>query len=358
MRISIQSLHTRRFTIPILLLCCLIAFIATGCKRQPQKTANNTTQTQNHSVVVTIYPLYDLAQQLAGDTVPVTLLLDPGLSPHGYQPTPADAAALRDAQLLITNGGGVDAWVEPLWKKAHREDAETLRLLDLIEYDDAAHEDHEAHEEHDDDANHEHEADHEADHENETDQHAGHDHGHGSNPHQWLVPHVAGLYVKQLSQHLQQLAPDQADAIAERESELAARLTALDEQYRISLQQIPDRRMVTFHDSFTPLSEEYGLTVEATLFSIESEQVTIAAINEVQRVIEESGVRAVFIEPQFNAQAADRLTSLGITLRTLDPLGDPRRTGYEGYFELMQSNLQTVIEGLKANTPKETPPSM
>ncbi|BBX00231.1 ABC transporter substrate-binding protein [Mycolicibacterium moriokaense] len=54
-----------------------------------------------------------VAEAVTGDRATVTSILDSAVDdPHSYEATPANAAAIADASLVVFNGGGYDHWVE------------------------------------------------------------------------------------------------------------------------------------------------------------------------------------------------------------------------------------------------------
>lgn len=54
-----------------------------------------------------------VAKAVAGDDADVRSIIRSGSAdPHSYEASPADAAALSDASLVVYNGGGYDAWVD------------------------------------------------------------------------------------------------------------------------------------------------------------------------------------------------------------------------------------------------------
>ena len=64
-------------------------------------------------MVCTIFPPYDWARQVLGETAPgaqLTLLQDSGVDLHSYQPTAADIASLAACDLFIYVGGESDQW--------------------------------------------------------------------------------------------------------------------------------------------------------------------------------------------------------------------------------------------------------
>lgn len=57
----------------------------------------------------------NLLSQLAGDRVAVSSIVhDPGIDPHDYEPKPSDAAAVASARLVVVNGLGYDDWASKL----------------------------------------------------------------------------------------------------------------------------------------------------------------------------------------------------------------------------------------------------
>src|SRR6478752_957510 len=56
-----------------------------------------------------------IAAQLGGPRVAVSsIVADPGVDPHSYQPSAGDARAFVDASMAIVNGLGYDPWARQL----------------------------------------------------------------------------------------------------------------------------------------------------------------------------------------------------------------------------------------------------
>ena len=83
------------------------------------------------SIITTIYPAYDFAVQVFGDTADITLLLKPGMEAHTYDPSARDIVKINDCDLFIYNGGESDEWVENIL--ASSDDINTFRMMDCIE---------------------------------------------------------------------------------------------------------------------------------------------------------------------------------------------------------------------------------
>ena len=63
-------------------------------------------------------PVADFARQVGGERVEVTGLLDTGAEPHDYEPAPSDAEAVAEADLVVSNGAGLDGWLTDLLEQA------------------------------------------------------------------------------------------------------------------------------------------------------------------------------------------------------------------------------------------------
>lgn len=292
-----------------------------GCRKStPAPNANRT-----RTIVVTIFPLYDVVSQLADSTITVELLLPASVSPHGYALSPADVKKLDGADLIVGVGGGLDNWA--LGAAADREQSGAVQVVRLVDgvVDDGH--DHGAHDEHD----------------------HGHSHGHGSvNPHQWLVPIEMAEFVGQVSEKMQSLYPNQEMAIRDREYELRMMFAELDVAYEEALEKVADRRVIMFHDAFGPLAERYDVEVVASVLDMDTFTALPARVEAVRRAITEQGVRAVFSEPQFDSAAIQGLVGEA-TIRMLDPIGGPGVKGYESYEALMRSNLDALVAGMNEN---------
>src|SRR3569832_2227445 len=62
-------------------------------------------------VVTTIFPIYCFASGVAGSEGEVHNLLPANVGPHDYQLSPSDLRKIKDADIVIMNGLGLDNWV-------------------------------------------------------------------------------------------------------------------------------------------------------------------------------------------------------------------------------------------------------
>ncbi|MBC7295597.1 MAG: zinc ABC transporter substrate-binding protein [Dietzia sp.] len=196
------------------------------------------------TVVASTSVYADIAEQVAGDNATVEAVIsDPAADPHSYEASPADAAAVSGADLVVYNGAGYDSFVDRALENAA--DVPVVRAVDEYERvtgesiaehshgDDHGADDHGA-DEHGHDDDHGAEGDHGAedghDGHGSDDDHDGHDHASDTNEHVWFSLPTAA-------------------AVAER---VAEELAAIDEENAEEYRENADR----FADSLAPLEAE------------------------------------------------------------------------------------------------------
>jgi len=164
-----------------------------------------------------------LAEQIGGDRVEVTTIIDSATQdPHSYEATARDRLAVQDADLVVQNGGGYDAFIESLTADS---DAHVFTAAEFShdfpgnaghDGEHAEGEDADAQDHAEEDETHDHEGeeshDHaEGEHEGEEgDDHEGHNHIEGFNEHVWFDPHTMIHVVEGLAEELGEIDPDGA----------------------------------------------------------------------------------------------------------------------------------------------------
>ncbi len=203
------------------------------------------------------------------------------------------------------------------------------------------HDDHEAHghEEHDHDG-HDHEEhgqsgeDHDA-HRDHGD-HDGHDHS-GADPHAWLLPANAQVWLDVIAAELAEHDPDNAaayranaDAAKQEIAETVASVSAELEPFR-------SKHFIVFHDAYQYFEQGFGLAAAGAISLGDADKPSPARIAEIREVVAERNVSCVFSEPQFNpGLVATVLEGTGAGTAVLDPLGANLEPGPQFYPSLLQ----------------------
>ncbi|MDQ3032819.1 MAG: metal ABC transporter substrate-binding protein [Myxococcota bacterium] len=308
-------------------------------------------------VAVSIFPLYDVARRVAGDRLDVVLVLPPGRSEHGYDPTPREMARVANARMALVVGLEMDEWAERIVRGASDAEPEIVRLgPQLSPRHMSAHEvglelEHQPHErEHDhDEGEHEHE-EHEEHGEHGEHEAPGHDEHHhhagGLDPHFWLDPVRMQRAAALMSDAFARLDPEGASGYRERaarvDREIGAAHAAVEERAR----GWSHRTMVTFHGSFGYFADRYDLRIAAVLEPFPGREPTPRYMQEVLGAIRGSGAAALFSEPQLDPRPARVIAAqAGVPLFELDPIGGTgASTSYEA---LLRANADVLDRALR-----------
>lgn len=162
------------------------------------------------SVVASTDVYGDIAATIGGDLVRVTsIITGPNQDPHSYEASARDRLAVEGADLIILNGGGYDPFMESL---AARASAPIVSALDASGILDDDHED--PADDAADDAGH--------------DDHSAHGHLEGINEHVWYDFHAMGHVVEEITEHLSELDPTNAETYALNAEGLTTELNLLE----------------------------------------------------------------------------------------------------------------------------------
>jgi len=283
------------------------------------------------SVVVTIAPLADWVKNVGGDDVRVTTLVPPGTSPHTFEPSPADAKTIADAQMFVGVGLQLDEWALRLPSSSSRIRVLMLgdilarkKLLSVVDEDTTAII-----------AETEHPADHDS-HE--------HEHEHGINPHFWLDPVLAQAAVDEIVAALSETAPQEKDKWTSHGNAYKKKLAELDAEIRHTLEPCQGAQLVTFHNAFAYFAKRYNLKVAGVIEEYAGKQPSEQYLKNLVNKLRSLGIKTIFAEPQLSPRVAELLANeLGARVEVLDPEGTSNRSSYDA---LMRYNAQTIRQSL------------
>ncbi len=301
------------------------------------------------SVATDIPPVHSLVARVMLGVGAPSLILPPGASPHGYSMRPSEASALADAEMVVWTGAALTPWlgrsIETL-----APDAGTLELLDvpgttLLGFREGATFEHHSHEgaehgegDHADLGKGEHHAD------AEEGEHQGGTHE-GVDPHAWLDPDNAKLWLDAIAAALGEADPEHADSYARNATDAKAELTALSREISAMVDPVRSRSFIVFHDAYQYFEDHFGLKAAGAIAFGDAAAPSPARIAEIRATLRETGARCVFAEPQFPPDLIETVVE-GTDARSalLDPLGTMLAPGPELYPAL----LRQLAEELRA----------
>lgn len=201
-------------------------------------------------VVTTFTVIQDIAQNVAGDAAIVESITKPGAEIHEYRPTPRDIVKAQSADLVIWNGLYLERWFEKFFNNV--ENVPSVVVSDGIDP-------------------------------------MGIREGAYTgkpNPHAWMSPTNAVIYVENIRKALVKYDPDNAETYNTNAAAYTAKLKAMDVPLRKRLSAIPkeQRYLVTSEGAFSYLARDYGMR-ELYLWPINADQ--MGTPRQVRHVIDE-----------------------------------------------------------------------
>ena len=265
--------------------------------------------------VTTFTVIADMARNVAGDVATVESITKPGAEIHNYQPTPGDILKAQDADLVLWNGLNLELWFEKFFRNLA--DVPAAIVSDGIEPMGIA-----------------------------EGPYAG-----KPNPHAWMSPDTAMVYVDNIRDAFVANDPHNAAAYTANAEAYKARIRAAVDPIRAELATIPEARrwLVTSEGAFSYLARDFGLR-EAYIWPINADQQgTPQQVRRVIDIVRENAVPAVFSESTVSDKPARQVAretgaAYGGVLY-VDSLSDadgPVPT----YIDLLRVTADTIARGL------------
>lgn len=279
-------------------------------------------QAEGLKVVASFSILGDMAARVGGNLVTVTTLVGPDSDAHVYEPKPADAAAVAQADVVIINGLGFEGFIGRLSKSESSallvEATKGAALLETSGDDDGHY-------------------------------HAAEENGvHGGiDPHAFQSVPNARVYVKNISEAF--CAEDAANCAVYQAAaaDYDTALAALDGDIRAAVAAIPEdkRTIITSHDAFGYFAHEYGLTFLAPEGVSTDSEASAADVARLIDQIREKKASALFAETITDPRLVNRIADeTGIAVGgalysdALSAADGPAST----YIDLMRHNVATI----------------
>lgn len=307
-------------------------------------------------VVTDLPPIGSLVAQVMGDLGTPVVLLDAGADAHAFQLRPSQAAELAAAQAIIWVGPEMSPWLDRAMNglNASAVDLRLLAVPGMIHRtyaDDHAEDEHAAHNHaeetgaletgaletgaaelvHDDHA---------------AEGHEDHDHADGDiDPHAWLDPANASLWLGAIATTLADLDPANAAIYAANAAMAQDELAVLDTEIATLLAPAQTTPLVVFHNAYGYFAAHYGLTIAGAISDGDAASPGAAHLRNLQTKLADS-VACVFPESNHDPKLLEILEqNPGLRLSgALDPEGSTLQNGPELYGDLLRALAQTIAD--------------
>ena len=326
-----KSLCNKRFRVvksyPIGLMGLLVGVWLGGCTpttptQQREESSSVTASTparKDKKVILTTFTvLADMAKNVAGDKAIVESITKPGAEIHGYEPTPSDLVRGKDADLILDNGLNLERWAERFYNSFPKVPYVTLsegfQPVNIAE-----------------------------------DAYQG-----KPNPHAWMSPKNALIYVENIRKALGNLDSANAATYDANAKTYSEKIREIDERLKQSIAAIPaDKRyIVSCEGAFSYIARDYGLK-EVYLWAVNAEQQsTPKQVERVINIVKANQIPAVFCESTVSNEAQLEVAKESgakfsgvFYVDSLSPADDPAST----YLKLLEYNVNILIKGLQSN---------
>ncbi|PQZ63061.1 metal ABC transporter substrate-binding protein [Ochrobactrum sp. MYb49] len=271
---------------------------------------------EKFKAVTTFTVIADIAQNVAGDAATVESITKPGAEIHNYQPTPGDLIKAQDAKLVLWNGLGLELWFEKFFSRL--KDVPSAVVSDGVDPIDIS-----------------------------EGPYSG-----KPNPHAWMSPNAALIYVDNIRDAFVKNDPANADIYKANAEIYKAKIKATIDPIRAELTAIPEdkRWLVSSEGAFSYLARDFGLK-ELYLWPINADQQgTPQQVRKVIDAVRENGITAVFSEstvsPAPAKQVARETGAKYAGVLYVDSLSDPDGP-VPTYIDLLKVTSSTIAQGLK-----------
>lgn len=264
--------------------------------------------------IATASMIADMTANIGGPFIDVKCIVPIGGDPHIYEPTPGDAIEISKADIIFKNGLTFEGWLNELIDNSGTK-ADVIRVTEGIDHIKSL------------------------SYENAPD------------PHAWMDAENAIIYAENIKNGLIKIDPDHAKEFEFNFNAFKSELLALDDYIKKQIQRIPEKQriLITSHDAFQYYGRKYGLTLESIMGTSTDAQAQTSDILRLSKVIDESGVPAVFVETTINPKlmkqlAKDHHVAVGGKLFS-DSIGD-KDSKAPTYIDMMKYNTDTIVEAL------------
>ena len=243
---------------------------------------------EKHKILVTFYPIYKFAKAVGGEKVDVSVIIPSGVEPHDWEPTVQDIERLKQSNMIIINGAGLESWI-PKLVSANPDIivVDSSKNIQLLQKNEGT---------------------------SMTD------------PHIWLDPVLAKVQVQNIADSMIKADPENANYYQQNAN-----------QYKSKLD---------LHDAFSYFSKEYGLNQNTIVGGLNPEsEPTAKALEDITQKAQNLGINVVFTEeavnPQVSKVIADEIHGKVLVLSPLEVTNIN-----DDYIKKMQNNLSNLKEAL------------
>ncbi len=297
----------KKLAVAGIFLALLSILILAGCSKKEVAPQNND-GTEATQITASFYPLYimlmNITEGVPGAKINLMAPADTGCL-HHYHLTPADMKLIQDTDIMVVNGAHMEEFMDKILATLDSSSIVTATGdWPLVE----------------------------------------------ENPHVWVSPAGAIHQVEQITAGLCTLDAANSQLYQQNAATYIAKLQALQDTMHSALQPFAGASLITFHEAFPYLAQEFAFSLEGSIEREPDSEPTAKELVETINLIKEVQARgiplALFAELNYATSAAEVIArETGLTVHQLDPAV----TGIldkDAYLHAMKYNTQILQEAL------------
>ena len=287
-------------------------------------------------VVADIAPIHSLVSMVMDGVGQPQLLVPQNISPHHYSMRPSEAEALQEAQLVVYVGHDMSPWLEPVLETL----AASASALDLSKVDNImqlAYREGPIFDDHDEEGHDDHD-------EEGHDDHAHHDHD-GVDPHMWLDPMNAKLWLYAIASELTRIDPKNADRYDENARSSSRTITLAMAQAEGHLASGKDNGFLVYHDAYQYFEKRFNRVAVGSISLGDASKPSAKRLSELKALFGAQGISCVLTEPQYSSKIVDSVFGgFKPTIGVVDPIGIDLELGATLYPELLENIALSIAQ--------------
>ena len=306
----------------------VISYLSYVYAQQNENDIIQTPYTEKIKVVTSFYPIYKIAKEIGGGNIIATSVIPFGSQPHDWEITPQKVSEIKEADMIIYNGIGFDAWLgdDDQFHNSFLVDvSKGLQLIKINqeELEKVRHDNHNGHESRYD-------------------------------PHIWLDPVLVKNISKTISNALIKFDPHNTNSYLQNTEHFIQQLDNLDFLIKTTLDNCKLSDFITFHESFSYFANRYGLT-QHSIQSLPSEgEILPQQITKIISLAKSLGIDTIYSE-ELKDQRLSQILASEIPNGKVLLLSPIEGSNYQeeqqnkngGYIDKMHMNLENLKQGLK-----------
>jgi len=269
------------------------------------------TEKRQLKVLASFYPLYEFTKIIAGERIDVSIIVPSGIEPHDWEPTIQDLQKIKNADMIVINGAGLEPWITKL--VSVNPDiliVDTSAGISLLEKNNHVF--------------------------NNKIQ---------NDPHIWLDPVLAKKQIQNIVDDLIRIDPQNADYYQENANAYNTKLILLDNKIRNELSICVKKDFLAFHDAFSYFANEYDLNQNTIIGVNPSEEPTAVTLQQIIQKAQDLDLHVIFTEEAVNPRVSEVIADeIGAKVLTLSPIEIYEKNS--DYIKRMEQNLSNLKEEL------------